>query len=97
MDYDANRANFRGVARAIAAGITVTELEQVRKDYLVNHPKIEATAMIHHATGNSWENRGQFPIAMDEYEQALTLDPLNLTYQQRYWALKRKAQPGGRS
>jgi serine/threonine protein kinase len=92
LAYDAHRGNFRGVARCISAGITVTELERLRVEYLITHQNSEAAARIHFTTGTSWESRGQIPMALDEYEQALTGDPLNLTFQQRYWALKRRVQ-----
>jgi hypothetical protein len=90
VGYDANRANFRGVARCIAAGLTVTELENMRREYLAKHPASEAAARIHFATGTSWEGQGNAGMALDEFERALGLDPLNLAFQQRYWALKRK-------
>jgi hypothetical protein len=91
--YDANRGNFRGVARCIAAGLTVTELEQFRKAFLATHTGAEGSAQLHATTGGAWESHGQVGMAADEFERALAIDPLNLTFQQRYWALKRR-QPG---
>ncbi|MFT3842670.1 MAG: protein kinase [Myxococcaceae bacterium] len=91
VEYDANRANFRGVARCIAAGLTVTELEKARAVYLKGHPGAESQAHVKFVTGNAYEQNNQMLRAVESYEEALKLDPLNLRYQQRYWGLKRKA------
>jgi hypothetical protein len=91
--YDAGKGNFRGVARCIAAGLTVTDLERLRTEFLVTHPNAEGAGQIHFTTGASWETQGHAPMALGEFEQALTHDPLNLTFHQRYWALKRRTQP----
>jgi serine/threonine-protein kinase len=91
VEYDANRSNFRGVARCIAAGLTVTELEKARAVYLKGHPGAESQAHVKFVTGNAYEQNNQMLRAVESYEEALKLDPLNLRYQQRYWGLKRKA------
>ncbi len=93
VEYDANRSNFRGVARCIAAGLTVTELEKSRAVYLKGHPGNESQAHVKFVTGNAYEQNNQMMRAVESYEDALKLDPLNLRYQQRYWGLKRKANP----
>jgi hypothetical protein len=88
--YDGNRGNYRGVGRCIAAGLTVTELEALRKDYLIAHASSEAAARIHFTTATAWESHGNTAMALGEYEQALAMDPLNLSFHQRYWTAKRK-------
>ena len=91
--YDGNRGNFRGIARCIAAGITVTELDQVRQTMLAAHRGADAKAQIQFATGNAFEAKGMLPLALEAYETALTADPLNIRFQQRYWGLKRRSPP----
>jgi serine/threonine-protein kinase len=88
--YDAEHGNFRGVARCMSAGLTVTEMEKQRKIHLASHPGAEAKAQIGLVSGRAWENKGSAAEAMQEYERALVIDPLNLQLQQRYWSLKRK-------
>ena len=89
-EYDAETGNFRGIARCLSAGLTVTALEAVREAFLERHPKTEANAYIALASGKAWESKGETGEAIKEYERALSLDPLNLSFHQRYWTLKRK-------
>jgi hypothetical protein len=42
-------------------------------------------------TGNAYDNKGITALALENYESALNVDPLNLRIQQKYWALKRRA------
>ncbi|MHB8873704.1 MAG: protein kinase domain-containing protein [Myxococcaceae bacterium] len=93
LEYDGNRGNYRGVARCLAAGITITELENSREGVLAKHPGATANAQIQFATGNAWEAKGQLPLALEAYEAALSFDPMNIRYHQRYWGLKRRAPP----
>jgi len=93
LPFDAQRGNFKGVARCIAAGLTVTEIDVVRASFLSSHSGAEAKAHVKFLGGNAYETNHQNPRAIEQYEEALALDPLNLRYQQRYWALKRRAQP----
>jgi serine/threonine-protein kinase len=90
IDFDANRGNYKGVARCIAAGLTVTEIEAVRAEFLKSHPGVESRGQILSISGNAFDTNHQLAKAVENYEEALTLDPLNLRYQQRYWALKRR-------
>jgi hypothetical protein len=89
-EHDARFGNFRGVARCLSAGLTVTELEQVRARFLANHPTANSTGQVQFATGNAWEQQGNLRAAVTAYESALGIDPLNLAFQQRFWMLKRK-------
>ncbi|MBK7860283.1 MAG: protein kinase [Archangiaceae bacterium] len=92
LDFDANRANYRGVARCIAAGLTVSEIDAARRRYLDHHPGAETQAHVKFVTGNAYDNKGHAALALENYEAALHVDPLNLRIQQKYWALKRRAQ-----
>jgi serine/threonine-protein kinase len=91
IEFDANRANFRGVARCIAAGLTVSEIDGARRRYLEQHPGAETQAHVKFVTGNAYDNKGNTALALENYEAALNVDPLNLRIQQKYWALKRRA------
>jgi serine/threonine-protein kinase len=89
-DTDAELGNWRGVARCIASGLTVTDLEERRTRFLKTHPGVDAKAQVHRATGRAWEGKSSIAQAVEEYERGLQLDPLNLPLHQAYWALKRR-------
>ena len=90
VDVDAEAGNYRGVARCISAGLTVTLLEQHRSRYLAAHPGAEARAQVQAAAARGFESSGQRSQALEAYERALELDPLNLGLQQRFWALRQR-------
>ncbi len=90
-ETDAGLGNWRGVARCIAAGLTVTELDSHRERYLKAHPGADARAHVHRVAGKAWEGKSGTTQAVEEYERGLQLDPLNLALHQAYWALKRRA------
>jgi tetratricopeptide (TPR) repeat protein len=87
---DAETGNFRGVARCISAGLTVTTLEEHRARFLARHPGAEAKSHVRAVTARAYEGKGQRAQALESYELALELDPLNLGLQQRYWALRQR-------
>jgi serine/threonine-protein kinase len=89
-EYDASRGNFYGVARAISAGLTVSELERIRKRFLADHPRAEGRAQVQATCGRVYEDHHDLLRAKDAYEQALKVDPLDLTLHQRYWPLRRR-------
>jgi serine/threonine-protein kinase len=91
--YDALLGNFRGVACCLAAGLTATQLEALRRDFLATRPSVEGKAHIHFLTGSALERDGQLARALEAYERGLALDPLDLNLQQRYRTL-RKALAG---
>jgi serine/threonine-protein kinase len=91
IEFDANRSNYRGVARCIAAGLTVSEIDAARKRFLESHPGAETQGHVKFVTGNAYDNKGNSGLALENYESALHVDPLNLRIQQKYWALKRRA------
>jgi serine/threonine-protein kinase len=90
VEVDAEAGNFRGVARCIAAGLTVTVLEQHRARFLATHPGADARAQIQAAAARGFESSGQRTQALEAYERALELDPLNLGLQQRFWGLRQR-------
>jgi serine/threonine-protein kinase len=89
LDYDGGRGNWKGAARCIAGGVSVTELDNARRRYLATRDRVEGTAHLHFTTGSAWENQKELQRAQQEFERALALDPLNLTFHQRYQALRR--------
>ncbi len=89
-DTDAELGNWRGVARCIAAGLTVTELDTRRERFLKGHPGADAKAHVHRVVGKAWEVKSAIAQAVEEYERGLQLDPLNLALHQAYSALKRR-------
>jgi tetratricopeptide (TPR) repeat protein len=89
LAYDAQRSNWKGVARCIAGGVSVSELDAARKRFLATHERVEGTAHLHFTTASAWESQREYAQAQLEYEKALALDPLNLSFHQRYQALRR--------
>jgi serine/threonine-protein kinase len=87
--YDALLGNFRGVEICLAAGLTVTQLEGLRRDFLLRRPNAAGTARVHILTGNAYERNGQLARAVESYERGLAVDPLDLTLLQRYRAVRR--------
>ncbi|HEY3587083.1 MAG TPA: tetratricopeptide repeat protein, partial [Myxococcaceae bacterium] len=90
VELDAEAGNFRGVARCISAGLTVTVLEQHRARFLATHPGADARAQVQAAAARGYESSGQRAQALEAYERALEHDPLNLGLQQRFWGLRQR-------
>jgi hypothetical protein len=90
VEYDASRGNFEGVARCISAGLSVVELEAARTRFLKSHPGVAGKSHGSILAGQTLEARKEMPMALDAYADALRVDPLNLTAQQRYWAVRRQ-------
>lgn len=99
LDYDGTRSNWKGISRCITGGVSVSELDAARKRYLATHERVEGTAHLHYTTACAWESQREYVRAQGEFERALTLDPLNLAFHQRYQALRRTMlgakKPGG--
>jgi serine/threonine-protein kinase len=93
VENDAEEGNFRGVTRCISAGLTVTELEEHRARFLTRHPGADARAHVQAAAARGFESSGQRAQALEAYERALEMDPLNLGLQQRFWALRQRGAP----
>jgi len=88
--YDAERGNYRGVARCITAGLTVTEADELRREHMEKHGRQRAKSQILLATGHAYESRGAVAQALEAYEEALKVDPLSVELHKRFWTLKRK-------
>jgi tRNA A-37 threonylcarbamoyl transferase component Bud32 len=94
VETDAEAGNFRGVARCISAGLTVTALEEHRARFLARHPGVDARAHVQSVAARNFESSGQRTQALEAYERALELDPLNLGLQQKFWALRQRGGSG---
>jgi tetratricopeptide (TPR) repeat protein len=90
---DADRGDLRGVAQAIRAGISVTELAAAREEFLSRNTGAASRSRIHEVTARAWEARGRSEEALEEFERALRADPLNLSLHKAYWPLRRKVFP----
>jgi eukaryotic-like serine/threonine-protein kinase len=88
--YDAERGNFHGVEHCLAAGLTVTQLEELRRDFLARRPHLHGPLRLHLDTARAHEQAGLLAHARDAYERALILDPLSLELHRHYLAVRRK-------
>lgn len=89
--HDAGIGNYPGVARCITGGLGVPELEALRARFLAEHRGAEARATVLAVTARSFEAQGKDDQALEQYERALALDPLNLELHKGYSALRRRA------
>jgi serine/threonine-protein kinase len=90
-EYDGHRGNFRGVARCLAAGLSVVELERLRALHLQAHGGSAGSAHVKFLGSKAYEARSQFAEAVEAIEGALALDPLNLQFHQRHAQLLKRA------
>lgn len=99
--YDASRGNFRGVARCLAAGLSIEQLADLRRRYLADRPRNETAASLEMVRANALAANGEPNGALKAMENALVHDPLSLELHQKYWSFKRnltrRAPAGGRS
>ncbi|WNG51793.1 protein kinase [Archangium minus] len=87
--YDAERGNFQGVARCLAAGLTITQLEELRRDFLTRRPHTQGPLRVHLATAQAHQQAGLLGHALEAYERALILDPLSVELHKQYLAVCR--------
>lgn len=77
LEYDAWHGNFRGVSVCIDAGLSLDEIAMMRARYLDEHEGLAVRAALHTTIGKALEDKGHLAKAVDEYETALSLDPLH--------------------
>ena len=94
--YDAERGNFHGVARCLAAGLTLTQLEELRRDFLARHPHTWSSLRAHLARAEADQRAGRLELACEAYERALLLDPLSLELHRQYLTVCRALGTSGR-
>ena len=95
VGIDVELGNFRGVARCLAAGLPLAELERLHRTYLVTRPwAVKAVRRSIHRAATLEANRA-YAEALAAYEEALTADPLDFALHQRYLALRRELASRG--
>ena len=92
--YDANRGNWKGIARCILGGLGPNDLERQRQEFLVEHPSAAGSAHVKFLASKGYEQNNQVKEALDACENALQIDPLNLQLHQRQAMLARKLKEG---
>jgi serine/threonine protein kinase len=90
--YDANRGNFKGVARCLLGGLGPNDLERIRQEFMAEHPTAAGSAHVKFLASKAYEARSQFKEALEVCEAALQMDPLNLQLHQRHALLSKKAK-----
>jgi serine/threonine-protein kinase len=94
--HDAERGNFLGVVRCLAAGLSSSQLEELRRDFLARRPHAEQLLRVHLATAQAHAQVGMLAHARDAYERALILDPLCLELHEQYRAVCQQVGDTGR-
>ncbi len=88
--YDAQRGNYLGVARCVAAGIPQAVIEARRREYLGRHPGKEKEAQAHLARAQVARKLKNGAAAIASYQAALAADPLDLAALDAYVAFRRQ-------
>jgi serine/threonine-protein kinase len=94
-DYDAGLSNLVGLERCLAAGLTVTALEECRRRFLATHRVPEGHAAVHLTSGDAFAAAGRYLEALAAYEAALRVDPLHLEALKRWRSLRSKLRTSG--
>ena len=90
VEYDGQRANWKGVAMCLAAGLRVPELESIRARFLATSPGADSRGKMLLMAANGFEADGKIADALRNCEQALGVDPLNLELHHKRNALLRR-------
>nr|WP_228530799.1 MULTISPECIES: serine/threonine-protein kinase [Myxococcaceae] len=88
VDYDAGLGNLEGVARCLAEGLTVSQLEQARRRHLSEARRAAEPSERALAAARSLEAAGQRAAALLSCEEALRHDPLHLELLRLWRALR---------
>jgi serine/threonine-protein kinase len=93
--YDAQRGNYLGVARCVAAGIPQAVIEARRREYLQRHPGKEKEAQAHLARAQVARKLKNTAAAIGSFQAALAADPLDLAALDAYVAFRRQVGETG--
>jgi len=88
--YDAQRGNYLGVARCVAAGIPQAVIVARRREYLSRNPGKEQEAQAHLARAQVARKLKNVAAAITGYQAALAADPLDLASLDAYVAFRRQ-------
>jgi serine/threonine-protein kinase len=91
LRYDAQRGNYLGVARCVAAGIPQGVIEARRREYLEANPSKAREAQSHLARAQVARKLKNAPAAVAAFEAALAADPLDLPTLDAYVAYRRES------
>jgi len=89
--HDAKMGNFKGVARSLAAGLTLNKLERMRKEFAGRFADRIERAKAFAKTAKALLDKGDKERASEALLQALSLDPLSPKLQRWYRNLSRGA------
>ncbi|HZI11029.1 MAG TPA: serine/threonine protein kinase, partial [Myxococcus sp.] len=89
--YDALRGNLAGLMRCVREGLTEEAAEPLRRAFLAARPAAEARARTLFTQGHALEVRHVLGAALAHYAEALSLDPLNVSWLCHFEALHQRA------
>lgn len=92
--FDAVRGNLAGLARCVEAGLTDEAVEPLRRAYLAARPEAEARARTLFTQGHALEVQRVLRGALSRYAEALSLDPLNVSWLRHYQDLRQRTRAG---
>ncbi|MFT3917261.1 MAG: serine/threonine-protein kinase [Anaeromyxobacteraceae bacterium] len=90
LAHDAQRGNFRGVARCVSAGVPAALIEARRRSLLAEKPERAAEAQRQLARAQVARRLGNPGAALAAYEAALAADPLDLATLEAWQAYRRE-------
>jgi eukaryotic-like serine/threonine-protein kinase len=88
LGHDAQRGNWRGIARCVASGVPIALVEARRREFLAANPARQATAERHLARAQVARKLGNDLAATLELEKALEADPLDLATHELFRAFR---------
>jgi serine/threonine-protein kinase len=89
--YDALRGNLAGLMRCVRDGLTEEDAEPLRRAFLAARPEAEARARVLFTQGHALEVQRALGAALVRYAEALSLDPLNVSWLCHFEALHQQA------
>jgi serine/threonine-protein kinase len=89
--FDAVRGNLAGLSRCVEAGLSEEAVEPLRRAYLTARPAAEARARTLFTQGHALEVQRALRAALTRYAEALSLDPLNVSWLRHYQELRQQA------
>ncbi|MGC4116447.1 MAG: hypothetical protein QM765_18095 [Myxococcales bacterium] len=92
VSYDAKRGNYKGVARSLAAGLSLARLEKLHAEWAARYPEKLARAIELLAAASHTAQAGERQRAGELLEQALAVDPLNPGLQRRWMSFRARSR-----
>jgi len=95
LAYDAQRGNYKGVARCVAAGVPSALVAARRRELLEAAPQRAQEAQRQLARAQVARRMGNAPAALLAYEAALVADPLDVGTYEALSSFRREIEKGG--